>query len=145
MGHYNSSALASLPLDHLTLLNLNDRSHFKLQLTGTPPDFPGIFVHAIDVIERPESDLLTIFINSHRPQRDAEIRGARSVIEVFQTDVGSREASWVRTIEHELVRTPNNLVALSPSSFYVSNDHARKTHWVSERDGEVRLSCHWSL
>lgn len=36
----------------------------------------------------------------------------------------------VQTIKHELVRTPNNLVAVDKNKFYVSNDHRRKSHWV---------------
>jgi arylesterase/paraoxonase len=77
-------------------------------------------------------------LNSHRPQLGAAVegRGARSVVEVFETVLGSREAKWVRTVEDPLLRTPNNLVAMGDDKgrlkgFYVSNDHRRKVHWVS--------------
>lgn len=45
------------------------------------------------------------------------------MIEIFHHVVGSDSAQHVRTVQHELVRTPNDLFATGPTSFYVTNDH----------------------
>jgi hypothetical protein len=57
--------------------------------------------------------------------------GAQSVIEVFDTILGDSKATYRRTIKHELILTPNNLVGISETGFYVTNDHSSKTAWVS--------------
>lgn len=57
--------------------------------------------------------------------------GADSVIEIFEAQRGKSHAKLVRTVRNDLIVTPNNLVATGPRSFYVSNDHRRKVHWVS--------------
>lgn len=139
VDHLNATGRSSFPSDQLVLLDLNTHKHNPLQLTNLPSDFPGLFLHAIDVFEHPASDKLTIIVNSHRPQEGAaEGLGARSVIEVFETTSGSKEARWVKTVEDELIRTPNNVVIIGDEGekgelkgFYVSNDHRRKVHWVS--------------
>lgn len=48
---------------------------------------------------------------------------AASRIEVFHHVLGSSSAQHRRTMAHPLIRTPNDLVATSPTSVYVSNDH----------------------
>lgn len=92
-------------------------------------------LHAIDVFQSPsDRERLTVFVNSHRPPADRATAGevgAISVVEIFETRVGSKELKWVKTVQHALMRTPNNLVAMGERSFYFSNDHRRKVHWVS--------------
>lgn len=48
---------------------------------------------------------------------------ARSQIEIFQHTIGTSKAKYLRTVRDPLIRTPNDLYATSPSSFYVTNDH----------------------
>lgn len=91
-------------------------------------------LHAIDVYQSPaDREHLTVMVNSHRPPADratAPVVGASSVVEIFETRIGSKELKWVKTVEHPLMRTPNNLVVMGERSFYFSNDHRRKAHWV---------------
>lgn len=112
------------------------QKHKKLSLVGMPSHAQhNLNLHAIDVYQSPaDREHLTVFVNSHRPPVDRSssgVEGATSVIEIFETRIGSSELQWVRTVEHPLIRTPNNLVAMGPRSFYVSNDHRRKIHWVN--------------
>lgn len=53
------------------------------------------------------------------------------MIEIFETKVGEKELRWIKTVQDKLIRTPNNMAAVGPREFYLSNDHKRKTHWVS--------------
>lgn len=74
-----------------------------------------------------------MLINSHRPPLDranSAATGADSVIEIFETRLGAKEVNWVKTVKHELIRTPNNIAAVGPRQFYFTNDHKRKSHWV---------------
>lgn len=48
---------------------------------------------------------------------------AASQIEVFYHVLGSPTAKRVRSIQHPLVKTPNDVLARSPTSVYVTNDH----------------------
>ncbi|GAA6022443.1 hypothetical protein JCM10207_004393 [Rhodosporidiobolus poonsookiae] len=131
--HLNASALPQLSTDYLALLDIPSRSFSKIRLTDLPDEAQGIWVHGLDVFRSPSSpSRLTLFINSHRPPSDRALSaetGAESVIEVFETELGSEEARWVRTIEHELVRTPNNMAAVSETGVYITNDHRYKVHW----------------
>lgn len=99
-------------------------------------DFPD---HQLELsakkLEPPVPRPATLFLINHNPPHavdQAAISGADSVIEVFDTAIGSSEASYRTTIRHPLIYTPNNLVATGPNSFYVTNDHAQKVAWVSE-------------
>lgn len=57
---------------------------------------------------------------------------AASRIEIFHHTLGSSSARHIRTVQHPLIATPNDIVAVSPTSFYVTNDH----HY---REGHLRL------
>ncbi|KAF9771231.1 hypothetical protein IL306_011149 [Fusarium sp. DS 682] len=101
-------------------------------------DFGGPFItHGIDVIADPKAkDGVYIFAVNHVPNPDYlqhivngkkmdEYKGnkASSQIEVFHHRIGSSTVKYVRSISHPLIRTPNDIVAVSPTSFYVTNDH----------------------
>ncbi|WOO86025.1 Serum paraoxonase/arylesterase 2 [Vanrija pseudolonga] len=102
--------------------------------------FTGAFVtHGIDILQDPKrADALYIHAVNHLPNpgwlasRDITIEDkGNSVIEIFHHVVGSDSAQHVRTVQHESIRTPNDLFATGPTSFYVTNDH----HY---RDGPLR-------
>jgi hypothetical protein len=58
---------------------------------------------------------------------------AASQIELFVHMVGSKTATHVRSITHPLIRTPNDVLAISETEFLVTNDHYY-------RDGPLRLA-----
>lgn len=125
--------------DYIAILDLNTHKHRKVSLVNTPPSFPGIYVHAIEIYQDPKDlDAFTVFINSHRPPANREYApetGAESVIEIFDTRLGSDELRWVKTVRDPngegLIWTPNSIAAVGPRQFYFTNDHKRKTAWVS--------------
>ncbi|KAI0125435.1 hypothetical protein BJ170DRAFT_631146 [Xylariales sp. AK1849] len=107
-------------------------------------NFPGPFItHGIDVISDPEErpgDAVYIFAVNHLPNPDLYILGpqgcsrklqlgsppppkARSQIEIFHHKVGTSKARHIRSVWDPLITTPNDLVALSPKQFLVTNDH----------------------
>ncbi|EMT65699.1 hypothetical protein NOF04DRAFT_16799 [Fusarium oxysporum II5] len=100
-------------------------------------DFEGPFItHGIDVIADPKDENgVYIFAVNHVPNpeylqhvvdgKKDEFGGnkAASRVEIFHHRVGSSSVKYVRSISHPLIQTPNDIVALSPTSFYVTNDH----------------------
>lgn len=56
----------------------------------------------------------------------------RSQIEIFHHVLGSGEAKHVRSIRHPLIRTPNDILATGPTSFFVTNDHKYKKGFLRE-------------
>ncbi|KAJ5152892.1 uncharacterized protein N7482_009370 [Penicillium canariense] len=90
----------------------------------------GFVTHGIDVIEDPErADAVYIFAINHLPNPEyspsapTSAPKARSQIELFHHILRSTTVQHVRSIRHELIQTPNDITADSPSSFYVTNDH----------------------
>jgi hypothetical protein len=95
-------------------------------------DFEGPFVtHGIDVIEDPEQhDAVYVFAVNHLPNPEyfeagspEGVHKARSQVELFHHVLESQTIQHVRSIHHPLVETPNDIYAVSPVSFYVTNDH----------------------
>ena len=99
-------------------------------------DFEGSFTtHGIDIWSSKEDpNVVFIYAVNHVPNLEyyekkaagtltAEDNKARSRIEIFKHTIGSSEADHVQTISHPLIRTPNDILATSPTTFYVTNDH----------------------
>ncbi|EFX02960.1 serum paraoxonase arylesterase family protein [Grosmannia clavigera kw1407] len=103
--------------------------------------FTGPFcTHGIDILDdpdRPDGEAVYIYAINHLPNPDfpwngtpaekdaasAAVPKARSRIEVFHHVIGSSTATHLRSVQHPLIRTPNDIFAASPRSFYVTNDH----------------------
>lgn len=114
-------------------------------------NFDSQFVtHGIDVIADPEdANSVYVFAINHLPNPDfvqaAEneregIPAARSQIELFHHVLRTDTVRHVRSIRHPLIQTPNDIAAVSPDEFYVTNDHYY-------RDGLLRLVedvCPWA-
>lgn len=135
IGHLNASQLPAKSGDYIALLDLKTNTHKQLKITEMPQFARDNFhLHAIDAYHAPEDrEHITVIVNSHRPPADrstAPTVGSNSVFEIFETRLGSSTLKWVKTVEHPLMRTPNNLIAMGPRQFYFSNDHRRKVHWV---------------
>lgn len=102
----------------------------------------SFMTHGIDVIDDPDTapgKAVYIFAVNHRPnakyygpERDEKAHKADSVVEVFHHEIGKKTARHIRTVKHELIETPNDVLALSPTSFLVTNDHFY-------REGTMRL------
>lgn len=95
-------------------------------------NFDGPFItHGIDVIEDPEqANAVYIYAVNHLPNpasseasKSENIPKARSQIELFHHILKSDSVRHVRSIYHPLIKTPNDIFAASPVSFYVTNDH----------------------
>lgn len=86
----------------------------------------------MDILTDPvDSQVLHIFAVNHLPDPqywNAQEAGrspnkTRSQVEVFRHTLGSQTAEHVRSIRDPLIRTPNDILATSPTRFYVTNDH----------------------
>jgi len=106
--------------------------------------FTGSFVtHGIDIVTDPaDPSLLHIFAVNHLPDplhwgaadlgHAAGPNKTQSQIEVFRHHIGSSTAEYVRSVRDPLIKTPNDIFAISPTEFYVTNDHYY-------REGDMRI------
>ncbi|GAA5844013.1 hypothetical protein JCM3766R1_004046 [Sporobolomyces carnicolor] len=129
--HLDSASLPKVSTDYIAVLDLETNSYKRVKLVGLPAEATGIYVHAIDAVKGSDGKK-TVMINSHRPPKNRALGktlGANSVIEIFETTGNDYELKHVKTVSHPLIRTPNNLVATGPRTFFVTNDHRHKVHW----------------
>ncbi|OGE54599.1 hypothetical protein PENARI_c006G05618 [Penicillium arizonense] len=119
-------------------------------------NFKGPFVtHGIDVIQdQQHEDAVYIFAVNHLPNpayfnatSDSEIpegtHKARSQVELFHHILGSKTIQHIRSINHPLIETPNDIYAESPESFYVTNDHFYREGAMRHVE-DVWSSAKWS-
>ncbi|KAI1271687.1 serum paraoxonase/arylesterase family protein [Xylaria sp. FL0933] len=102
-------------------------------------NFEGPFaIHGIGLYTPPSKpDLVYIYAINHLPNPrwtpgSKTEEKAASQVELFVHTVGSKTAKHLRSIVHPLIRTPNDLLAISENEFLVTNDHYY-------RDGFMRL------
>ncbi|KAK0636405.1 hypothetical protein B0T17DRAFT_613140 [Bombardia bombarda] len=118
-------------------------------------NFEGPFVtHGIDVIsdrDRPDGEAVYIFAVNHVPNPDLppseSVQGwpkARSQIEIFHHVIGSPSIQHLRSVWHPLIRTPNDLFAVSPTSFYVTNDHHYTDHGIMRSLEDLYDGAKWT-
>jgi hypothetical protein len=102
-------------------------------------DFTGPLVtHGIDVISDPKNaEAVYVFAVNHLPNParygeypygpekpgTEDIPKPASRIEIFRHVIGSGTAKHMRSVQHPLIRTPNDLLARGPNEFFVTNDH----------------------
>lgn len=113
-------------------------------------DFDGTFVsHGIDVVADPQAkDAVYIFAVNHVPEpefvstRREHIVKSSSRIELFRHVIGSSTLKHIRTISQKLIETPNDIYAVSPTEFYVTNDHRHREGLM--RELETMAPFAWS-
>ncbi|KAF7538098.1 hypothetical protein G7054_g3264 [Neopestalotiopsis clavispora] len=144
LAEFNASVLLQSQ-GALVVIDPDTKKAKKLKLDN----FHGPFVtHGIDVIPDPKAGAkkaVYIFAVNHLPNPEfwdeslvpktttvaGTIAKTRSQIEIFRHEIGSATALHIRSVLDPLIRTPNDILALSPQRFLVTNDH----HY---RDGFMR-------
>lgn len=99
----------------------------RLTVTDFPNSARGLSLHGMDVVpSASDPQLLYIYLVNHRAPIGAKAVdvGADSVIEIFETRSGSGVMRHLRTVEHEIISTPNDVVGNADGqSFWFTNDH----------------------
>ncbi|KAF9991873.1 Serum paraoxonase/arylesterase 2 [Entomortierella chlamydospora] len=127
IGTVNTSAENAFK-DIFVIYDVKSGKYEVMDLIGLPADADRVF-HGLDIYERSPTEL-TIFAVNHRR--------SGSVIEVLEYTIGDKAVQYKETIKHDLIITPNDIVALGPRSFYVSNDHRHKTGTMREIEETLR-------
>ncbi|KAF9435206.1 Serum paraoxonase/arylesterase 2 [Entomortierella beljakovae] len=131
IGHRDASNPDSFK-GEFVIYNIETGKHDVVDLVGLPEGTDRVF-HGLDIFERSPTEI-TLFLVNHRR--------TGSVIEVVEYTIGSKTAQYKETVKHDLITTPNDIVALGPRSFYVSNDHHYLTGVM--RSVEEYLRRPWS-
>lgn len=76
-----------------------------------PYDSKAVYIHAIN----------------HLANEPGASPPARSQVEIFRHVLNSNEATYIRSVRHPLIRTPNDLYSIAPGEFFVTNDHTHRS------------------
>lgn len=105
--------------------------------------------HGIDVVPDPSAPKTAVYILAvnHLPN-PSYVAGSKepkaaSQIEMFRHVLGRKTIRHIRSVKHALITTPNDIVALSPTSFYVTNDHRHREGLLREIEDNI-AACKWS-
>ncbi|KAF9130676.1 Serum paraoxonase/arylesterase 1, partial [Mortierella sp. GBA39] len=129
--------------DVLVVYDIENEVARSMELVGFPTDVDRVF-HGMDFYEDPttltsetKNLALTLFVINHRR--------TGSVVEVFEytrkqdvKDDGNGSLGVVRyieTIANDLIRTPNDIVAMGKLSFYITNDHYYREGFMRHIEG----------
>jgi arylesterase / paraoxonase len=106
------------PRDGLYLLKLSNAGAAPVKLDGVPKDFHP---HGISLYRAPNGDETLMAVN-HR-------QDGSQAVEIFGLtyDNGAAKLAARSSIGGGLLISPNDLFAVGPDRFYVSNDHVTKT------------------
>ncbi|XP_078372894.1 serum paraoxonase/arylesterase 1-like [Oculina patagonica] len=99
----------------LMTLDLNKPSQDPVELTLKNFNRTGFNPHGISVYRDPSSGTVSLFVVNHRPDAQA--------IEIFDFERDTHSLIHRRSVVDELIWSPNDLHAVGPASFYVTNDN----------------------
>src|SRR5690242_19899925 len=114
-------------------------------------NFDGPFItHGIDVIPdtvKTDGEAVYIFAINHVPEN--QVSGekgpyARSQLEIFHHIVGSSSIKHLRSVHHPLITAPNDVLAQSPTSLYVTNDHRYRYHGLMRAFEDLYFGAKWT-
>jgi len=75
----------------------------------------GFNPHGLSVYRDPSSDMVSLFVVNHRPDAQA--------IEIFDFERETHSLILRRSVVDKMIWCPNDLYAVGPDSFYVTNDN----------------------
>jgi arylesterase/paraoxonase len=106
------------PHDGLYILKLDDPAAPAVKLAGTPLDFHP---HGISLLRNEDGSEILMVID-HKPS-------GRQMIEIYGVNfaTGAPKLSQQSAIQSGVLVSPNDLAAIAPDRFYVTNDHITKT------------------
>ncbi|KAJ9112509.1 hypothetical protein QFC22_006258 [Naganishia vaughanmartiniae] len=138
LGIFDRPPVRGGPRGSLVVVDPQTFTAKTLELRG----YDDIFVtHGIDIVDDPE-DPTAIYIHAvnHAPATSSPSSPspsappgphlAASRIEVFHHTLTTSYATHIRTISHPLIRTPNDILSLSPTEILVTNDHRYKSGFM---------------
>lgn len=120
--------------DYVAVYHPDSSKVTRLELVNFKSD-RGLSLHGMDVVpSSADPNRLFVYLVNHRAPpngQSAKLVGADSVIEIFETRVGSNTLTHITTVEHSTIITPNDLIGFDDGkSFYVTNDRSQKIGFV---------------
>jgi arylesterase / paraoxonase len=108
---------------NILMLNLNETSPKPINLTTNLP-FSGFHPHGLSLYESPQGEK-RLFVINHRK--------TGNFIEIFRFTDSS--LVHLESIQHPLIVSPNEIVAVGERQFYLTNDHDEPSSgWRDKKD-----------
>ncbi|MCJ1320143.1 hypothetical protein MMC15_005481 [Xylographa vitiligo] len=147
-GNFRDPKAAAASQGGLFVIDPKTFTSSRLTLEG----FSGPLVtHGIDIYSAPSSpDTVYVFAINHlpnpayydSPSPAPSTPKARSQVEIFRHTIGTSTATHLRSVRDPLIRTPNDVYATGPSTFYITNDHFYREGTL--RDVETLAGQHFA-
>jgi hypothetical protein len=119
-----------------------------IDVNTDPENAQAVYIHAINHL--PDPEYLDYMVNSKKKGvKDAEDawpkdkHKARSQVEIFHHVLGTSTIRHVRSVWDALLTTPNDILATSPTSFFVTNDHEMREGILRDIE-ELWYDAKWS-
>ncbi|KAM7203114.1 hypothetical protein V8F33_002462 [Rhypophila sp. PSN 637] len=132
LGTFTEPELASKSKGSIHVVDPKTKQSKRLKFQNFD-HITGFITHGFDIVadpDQPEGKAIYLIAINHLPNpqwtattTDPSIHKARSQLEVFHHEIGSDTIRYVRSIWNDLIRTPNDVYAHSPTTIFVSNDH----------------------
>ncbi|KAG0285299.1 hypothetical protein BGZ96_010432 [Linnemannia gamsii] len=133
--------------DRLVVYDIENGFAQEMELVGFPADVDRVF-HGLDFYENLTTPVSSTTENSSDDDKNKELaltlfvvnhRRTGSVVEVFEytrtTNKSLGVVRYAETVVSELIRTPNDVLAMGRRSFYVTNDHFYKQGYMRNIEG----------
>jgi arylesterase/paraoxonase len=120
------------PDGHILRMDLTQEQPRPVPLDPLPPE--RFFPHGLDLLVD-EAGQPWLFVVNHGAS------GQEHSIEIFRI-TGESTLEHVRSVSDALIHSPNDVAAISPERFYVTNDHGARQPWL--RAIEPYLMAPWA-
>ncbi|XP_044714418.1 arylesterase domain-containing protein [Hirsutella rhossiliensis] len=149
LANFNNPTAASKARGNIRIIDPRTLKARALHFENFEPPF---VTHGIDIIDDPsrrKGEAVYVFAVNHKPSREhfqkanASAPKSYSVVEVFHYVIGSDTVRHVRSVWDPLIATPNDILALSPTSFFVTNDHYYRDGWLRMLE-DLYYEAKWS-
>ncbi|CAK7212315.1 hypothetical protein SBRCBS47491_001421 [Sporothrix bragantina] len=96
-------------------LKTQTRTELKLDLGSLLPEDHDIVTHGLDIYPGKDDSQILVFAVNHARDGDA--------ILIFEHTLGTDVLQLVREVRNPAIKCANSVAAVSPRSFYITNDH----------------------
>ena len=112
--------------------NKPENNLHRLHLSSSSSFDPDQFnPHGLSYWQDPNSGTLQLFVVNHLQDGNA--------IEMFEYHPTEYNLKHIRSIRHPLISSPNDIVAISETSFYFTNDHYFQRHLLKMLEDYLQI------
>lgn len=104
-----------------------NNSDLKIRKLNKPIDSPPLYPHGISMYKLDSSNYRLLVVN-HIPTNDDPLGSSPNTIHsIVEFEFDGNKLEFIKDHKHEMIQSPNDVVAINETDFYFTNDHGSKT------------------